>query len=795
MNRYVRMRRYNKNERDFDFLYPQTTSEFIVRADNGGMLENYLRKYDRHIINPHMHMNHAYNIAYDNKHLVAHIHDCPLIDGFPLLLTVNVDVDAEPTLNYNDSGDKPIVSGSGDAIPGGQVPGSTLFLIWNQKLDCWTMLSADEYKDVIKIMLPVASDYNYEAPEDDTRTILIPGFDRKTMSLEVNYGQTILRYGLDYEYDFNTKNIIHLTQFGLRRGDILHFRITSYESHSTNRSIVYDIETCDINTLIEDDNIRVVRVPIDAINSNYMELNYGQTILRNGMDYTRSEDGTYVQLNFDLMKGDYLTFHFLKLVEKPTTRVANNWGSTGNYRYSVKVYHESYTAGEDDVFVIPVPNYEYRTDELTVIRDNKLLVPNVDYRVDELNQLVLQYEKLMTGESIYFTIQKGAMIDVPNFNVATTVGHDNQHLLVNVSYGELVNHYALLVRLKFPHGDKLANAPTMKLIDGPAEPIVDCFGSPILGGYQDGAYLWLVYNNDAHMWYSMSHSQLDLADVTQLWPIFNTEHGEANFFGNQPIEGDGVDPSTMGETMIRHHLGRTPNQVTIRPIEHPGYDPETGNLLVIGDIWYTADDQYIYVGNTGDATSRFHWDAAITVSNAHMDEAIDAAKTELRTDYNQKFEDTWSDYNNKFDDTNRKMEEADDALNTRITDVHDELTQSIEDHDNDYNTRFSTLATRIETVNNDLTAEINKIRKMPGNLYIANTTYTAPSDNTTTFVVAGFSPATHKMLLINYGQTVLRPNIDYTMDSTGIITLTGIVLSEGDIIQATYAEQDYSAQS
>src|SRR5699024_7449375 len=129
----------------------------------------------------------------------------------------------------------------------------------------------------------------------------------------------------------------------------------------------------------------------------------------------------------------------------------------------------------------------------------------------------------------FFTILQGAMMDVPNFNVIRATGQDGQHILIDMSYSILCNWYVLLIKLKHD----LLSAPTLKCIDGPAEPICDCFGEPVRGGYKAGSYLWVVYDQDEHVWYSLSHSQIDIADLV---PEVEVRSGIANFTGTPDHE-------------------------------------------------------------------------------------------------------------------------------------------------------------------------------------------------------------------------------------------------------------------
>lgn len=601
MNRFMRIRQYNKQKREHDVLFPQAITANILRRDNGGVLENYLQSYDHHLANPLPHLNRARSTG-TYRHLEAHIHNKVLVDGFPLLLTVHTNVECEPTLDFNNSGRKPIISGSGDRIPGGQCEGTTMFLIWSEAKDAWTLLSSDQYSDITKVVLPVVRTWTYEAQYDEQDTIVIPGFDHNSESLEVNYGQTIMRLGIDYDFVHNSPNAIRFHNIKFMDGDLLYFKITSYITTAKRGTFKYDLETTDYPVTVTEPDTIELEVPLPAINAHAVEINYEQTILRNGIDYTISEDQTMIRFNFPLQPPDIVVFHVTEFIEANGSIVPNNWGATGNYRYSLKVLHEEYTAVEEHITVIPVPNYNRRKDELSVIRDNHLLVYDVDYTIDSLGQVVLLTSEMGPGEQIFFTILQGAMMDVPNFNVIDASGISGQHLLLDMSYDVLCNHYTLLVKLKYD----LETAPTAKCIDGPAEPIADCFGNPVYGGYKAGSFLWLVYNEELHTWYSLGHGQMD---ITNRYPIYKVAEGEDYFLGGESPYPE-IDPNATKEVVIPHGLGMKPAQLDVRPCEPPNLHPQTGERTTIGDIWCYSDDENIYIGNTGTATSKFHWVAS-----------------------------------------------------------------------------------------------------------------------------------------------------------------------------------------
>lgn len=615
-NRFIRMRRYNPKSTSgkFDVLFPQGMTENILRSENGGVLESDLLQYDRHLGDHVVHMNRALSTG-TARALSVRIKDAVLTDCFPLLLTLHVGLECEPTLSFNGGEPHEIISASGDRIPGGQIVGSTIFLVWNATLQKWILQSSDNFTDVTKIVLPVESSYTYQAPGDDVTIIVIPGFNKKSDKLQVNYGQTILRAGIDYEFLHSANDTIQLLGFGLDAGDILYFTITTYITTAKRGHYRYELKAVDKVVTAMEDGTTVFQVPKEAEGAHSLVINYNQTILRNNLDYEFNETKTEVTLTkFALSKGEDLIFTITQFVEAPGELVPNNWGATGNYRYSLNVVHGSYTATEDGITVFAVPGFNHRRDDISIIQNNHLYIYDVDYTIDEIGNVVLLKQELARDEEIFYTILQGAMMDVPNFNVIQANGYDGQHIILDMSYSVLCNFYTLLIRLKHD----IKTAPTIKCVDGPAEMVVDCFKSPILGGYKAGSYLWVVYSESEHLWYSLSHSQID---ISSLIPQHKHATGEANFTG---IADDG----TMRETVIPHNLGMKPERIDINPIEPPTVI--NGEITTIGDIWSYADEVYLYVGNSGKSVSKFHW--AVTVEDATNDlrSYIDQQITELK---------------------------------------------------------------------------------------------------------------------------------------------------------------------
>lgn len=591
-NRFIRMRQYNADTRQYTTLYPQTIASNILRQSDGNTLEDDMVELERHKVDIAHHLNTALSYGTSRK-LKAKIYDVKLTDGMPLLLTTHTNIECEPTLNFNETGEKHIVTGNGERIPGGQCEGSVMFMIWSQYLDAWILLSTNEYTDITKVVVPIENEYAYKAPSDGISIIDIPGFDYTQCKLVVNYGQTILRPELDYTFIKEQPSCIKLKDFTIDKDEIILFTITSYETLAKRGTYNYDLISHDYAVTVRDQYS--VNVPTEGEHAHSIVINHGQTILRNNLDYEYNDTKTKITMKYPLDIGDTLVFTITRFEEVNGDVVPNNWGATGNYRYKYKVIHTEFTAERDNTTVIPVPQFNAKSDDLSVIKDNQLYIFDVDYTIDEIGQVVLLNTSLAKDETIYFTIRQGGMFDVPNFNVIHAVGFSGQHILIDMSYGILCNDYCLLIKLK----KDLETAPTLKCIDGPAEPIVNCYGAPITSGYKAGSYLWCVYDEDKHVWYSLGHGQMDVSDLV---PDVIVKTGTENFVGNMKID------DKFMEVVVPHGLGVVPNNIEVRPCEPPNMVDD--EQATIGDIWYYADDTNIYVGNSGNATSKFFWYAS-----------------------------------------------------------------------------------------------------------------------------------------------------------------------------------------
>lgn len=710
MYRLFRMRRYNPKSitNKYDYLFPQAITTNILRNENGGVLESDLLRYDRHLEDNIMHFNRALSSG-SARALSVRLKEKALVDGFPLLITLHTDLEAAPTLSFNGGDAYPIVNSKDEVIPGGQIEGSRILVVFNEEKENWQLVSDNTNSEMTKIVLPVETEYVYTAESNHEKIFVIPGFDKKSCQLTVNYQQTILRKDLDYVYVSTVNNAIKLIDFELSEGDELYFTITSYITTAKHGHYRYELVDTEYPVVAQENNTTTFDLPSAAKDAHSVVVNYGQTILRNNRDYVYNDRHTQITLQgFSLEKDEELVFRVTEFVEAPGELVPNNWGTTGTYRYKLNVIHGSYTATEDNITNFAVPQFNHKRDDIAIVgihkfegEDyNQLYILDVDYTIDEIGHIQFLNHLLKQGDEVFYTILQGAMVDVPNFNVCKLTGQSGQHLHLDISDSQLCDFYTVLVQLNH---DLLTN-PTIKCVDGPARPVVDCFGKPIYGGYKAGSYMWIVYNEKQNKWYSLSHSQVDLSTIV---PTNIVEHGEANFIGQYDSQnGEYV------ETPIQHNLGKKPANINIEPCEPP-VDLD-GNPCSIGDIWSYADENVLYVGNTGMAVTKFRW------------------------------------------------------------------TVTSEDNTND-------LRTYLEN-------EIATFKGRAGNIITEVSTFTALEDGIRRINSIANYDWTLDKLIVNYNQTVLRNNIDYSVDQeTGIFTLATFTLDRGDVLQFTVLKQDPNA--
>lgn len=598
MDRFFRFNKYNPNTLNYDGLLPQGHTSNILRKDNMGILETFLGAYDDHLTNSQRHVIRA-TATGTSRNLILTCEE-PLVDGALVVITLSNPLEYTPTIQYNGSDPAYIVNGNGENIPGGQVEGARILVTWNQPLGTWELLSTDAYQDITKVVLPVLTTYSYAATADGISAIAIPQFNKLTDKLRINYGQTILRDNLDYTFDVNESNVVNLN-FTLLNGDIVYFEITSYITTTRRGHYKFDLVSTDYPVTINGTAVTTVDVPLEGKDSHSIEVNYSQTILRNGIDFEFNEDRSQITLlTFTLNNGDIIVFTITNFVEEIETKLPDNWGATGNYRYSLNVVNTSYNATTSNVTIIPVPQYNYKRDSINVIFDNRLYIRDVDYTIDEIGQIVLINHALNVGETIYFTILQGAMMDVPNFNVTRAYGTNGSEIRVNISYNELSDFYTLLIKLAY----NLESNPYIKCLDGPAEPIINEMGHHYNANAIAGSYMWVIYDYHIHSWVAIAPEEIEDMPEVQTTTVFT---GTANFVNTYPISGVDFVEAVISDP-VDVSLKNYVKSISVHPIEPPTKDDQE-NYQTIGDIWYRYDSDLniLYVGNSGYSTSAFEW--------------------------------------------------------------------------------------------------------------------------------------------------------------------------------------------
>lgn len=597
MERLVKLRRADLSTREFDTLYPQTVTVNTFR-DDGTLLEDSLNGYDRHLLSFSEHLNRATSSGTSTS-LKCTVENVNLVHGLPLLLELHIDLDSDPSLSYNGATPAKIVDCTNHGITGGQVAGSSLLLVWNEDFGAWVLLNNDLGNNMTRILLPVEAEYSFVSPADGVNEIYVPGFNRIYDKLEVNFLQTILINGKHYRIlDNNHVLLIDLT---LRKDEQIDFKITKFVETVKQGILSYFIDTTDHVYTAAQDGISEVDLPIVPDTSYSITINYNQTILRNTLDYTIDYTTNKIKFlnGFALRQGEQVVVTVTKYNEAVGVMPSKPYTTAGTYRYKVEIVREQFTAQTAGTIRITVPNFNPLCDTLTVVRNNLVLVRGVDYELATAGELTLFREGLDAGESLYFTILKGAVVDVPTY--ATAVGNtvDGQHWNVDISHSELTDMYSLVLRLSH---DLVAN-PDIKFTDGPALPIVDNTGAALQVELPAGAYINIIFDESKQKWFCLTCANTATGNTaTQSVEETKKSASGVEAFLSGTVSSDNV----IAELKIAHGLGVEPSKYWIQPCEPPVI-LEDDTIATIGEYWVTADDTYLYVGNTGTSTSKFKW--------------------------------------------------------------------------------------------------------------------------------------------------------------------------------------------
>lgn len=186
------------------------------------------------------------------------------------------------------------------------------------------------------------------------------------------------------------------------------------------------------------------------------------------------------------------------------------------------------------------------------------------------------------------------------------------------------------------------------------------------------------------------------------------------------------------------------------PIVKPNGNPLDMTLAANNIIMLLYDEKrkaWIYLSNT---------ESSISAITTILNDRIDAVQNE---------------YNSYKDEFNTYKENAEKQFNS--------YKESVEK-------QFTDLHTYIDT---QIKAVVDDIKTNPGNIITKTSIFTASIDNVDTVNhIADFVYGVDK-LVVNYNQTILRPDIDYVVETSGGLQLKGFTLAKGDVLQFIVLKQ------
>ena len=617
----VRIRKANKDTKEWDLLYPYTSSQAVERPI-GGLQEDYNLLYDDHIIDSAKHVYRATSSGMPST-ISVNVPNVSLVDQLAVIIKLHTDLSTEPTLSYNGEPAANIIASDGANISGGQIAGTSIMVIWLAAQEKWLLVNNDLDNNTTHAVLPVVSYYTYTAKIDGETTIPVTGYERTEDKIDVNYNQTILQPGNHYT-TLQDNSLMLLNGLSLMQGETVFITITKFVECIRRGFRKFSLDTSNVKIDITEET-KTLAVPEFGDGDYEMIINLNQTILREGIDYERDFGAKAINLlgERSFVPGDQVVYTISRYVEE-LGNIGGILPSAGNYQQIVKPIYESFTATVDGTTRVVVPSYDPYRDDLVVVLDNYVLVgQGVDYSETTDGEIILIGRTLSEGETIYFRIIKGMKLDATPYTIVNGSG-DGKDILVSISDAGLWDNYTLAVKVPAD----LEDSPTLKLLDGPARSILDSTGEPLhAGSVVSGAYLMVIYNEQVDCWYAINanNSEASGFSMVSLMRMSNTDTsaysgpiamGYANFSGKADKavlvamnNSEAEDLVGYYETVIPHNLGYTPSDYKVTPCEPPSaINTEDGMFdAYIGDIWITADANNLYVGNSGNATSKFQW--------------------------------------------------------------------------------------------------------------------------------------------------------------------------------------------
>ncbi len=183
----VRIRKANKDTKEWDLLYPYTSSQAVERPI-GGLQEDYNLLYDDHIIDSSKHVYRATSSGMPST-IAVNVPNVELIDQLAVIIKLHTDLSNEPTLSYNGEPAANIIASDGANISGGQIAGTSIMVIWLAAQGKWLLVNNDLDNNTTHAVLPVVSYYSYTAKIDGETVIPVTGYERTEDRIDVNYNQ------------------------------------------------------------------------------------------------------------------------------------------------------------------------------------------------------------------------------------------------------------------------------------------------------------------------------------------------------------------------------------------------------------------------------------------------------------------------------------------------------------------------------------------------------------------------------------------------------------------------------
>lgn len=171
----------------------------------------------------------------------------PYYDMTVITIRVNFDILPGAKISIDGKTALPLVYADGTPLDT-TIPANTIImLVYDDKRKVWVYCNplTDDVQSIINQILasrlnnvaitPAISSYLYTVAQEGVSTIVVTGFNKNTDILYVNYGQTMLRQGIDYVFTDTSDNTIMIANgIQLAVGDQLFFQIVKFNATITS---------------------------------------------------------------------------------------------------------------------------------------------------------------------------------------------------------------------------------------------------------------------------------------------------------------------------------------------------------------------------------------------------------------------------------------------------------------------------------------------------------------------------------------------------------------------------------